>query len=273
MLGVLRRPRWVGYLVLGVVFGILTANLGLWQWHRHEAKVERRTLIETNYDAAPVAVSVLLPDPDGTFPAPEQWRRVEAQGRYAPDLQHLVRNRPHEGVYGYEVLVPLLLDDGTALVVDRGWVRNAATATTLPDVPAAPEGEVEVTGWLRPGEPDLGRDLPPGQLASVDLARLEAATGLDVLPGYAVLGTEVPAPAGRPAPLGRPSTALGSHFAYALQWWLTVPVGLILVLVMARQTARDEAAERGGTGTGTGTGRVVAAARPRKVRIWDEEDG
>ncbi|MFC6421443.1 SURF1 family protein [Ornithinimicrobium tianjinense] len=262
----LRRPRWVGYLVLGVLFGILTANLGLWQWHRHESKVERRTLIEANYDAAPVAVTTLLPDPEGTFPTAEQWRRVEARGRYAPELQHLVRNRPHEGVYGYEVLVPLLLDDGTALVVDRGWVRNAATAATLPEVPVAPEGTIDVTGWLRPGEPDLGRDLPAGQVASIDLPRLEESTGLDVLPGYAVLDTEVPAPPTRPEPLGRPSTALGSHFAYALQWWLTVPVGVILVLVMARQTARDEAVERDGHGS------VAAPVRPRKVRIWDEED-
>lgn len=264
MLAVLRRPRWIAYLLLAVLFGVATANLGLWQWHRHEEKVERRALVEGNYDAPAVPVAALLPDPGGAFPGPEQWRRVQARGTYREAHQHLVRNRPHRGVFGYEVLVPLDLGDGTAVTVDRGWVRNAATATTLPDVPPPPAGEVTVTGWLRPAEPDLGRDLPAGQLASVDLGRLASATGLDLLPGYLVLDGEEPAPAVRPEPLEPPDTGLGSHFAYALQWWLTVPVGLVLVLVMARQTARDEDEATGATPS--------RAARPRKVRIWDEED-
>lgn len=264
MLAVLRRPRWIAYLLLAALFGVVTANLGLWQWHRHEAKVAERDLVEANYGAPPVPVGTLLPGPAVPFPADAEWRRVQARGTYAADLQHLVRNRPHSGVYGYEVLVPLLLPDGTAVAVDRGWVRNAATAATVPEVPAPPPGEVVVTGWLRPAEPDLGRDLPPGQLASVDLRRLASATRLDLLPGYVVLGTEEPAPPARPEPLEAPDTALGAHFAYALQWWLTVPVGVVLVLVMARQTARDEAAAEAG----------VPAARPapRRTRIWDEED-
>lgn len=282
MLEVLRRPRWIAYLLLAVLFGVATVNLGLWQWQRHEEKVERRDLVTANYDAAPLPVVSLLPDAAADFPAGEQWRRVEARGVYAPDRQHLVRNRPHQRVYGYEVLVPLLLADGTAVVVDRGWVRNAPTAATLPEVPEPPSGPVTVTGWLRPGEPDLGRDLPGGQVASIDLPRLEAATGLDLLPGYVVLATEDPAPAAAPELLDPPDTRLGSHFAYALQWWVTVPVGLVLVLVMARQTARDEAGERGEGGERGERGEggeeagdgipVRAAARPRKVRIWDEED-
>ncbi|SOC54490.1 SURF1 family protein [Ornithinimicrobium cerasi] len=264
MLAVLRRPRWIAYLLLAVLFGVATANLGLWQWYRHEEKVERRDLVEANYDAAAVPVDVLLPDPDGDFPGGEQWRRVEARGTYRAGEQHLVRNRPHRGVFGYEVLVPLDLGDGTAVAVDRGWVRNAATAATLPDVPEPPAGEVTVSGWLRPAEPDLGRDLPTGQLASVDLDRLAGATGLTLLPGYLVLGDEQPAPPTRPELLEPPDTGLGSHFAYALQWWLTVPVGLVLVLVMARQTARDEA-EQAGT-------LPRSEPRSRRVRIWDEED-
>lgn len=270
MLEVLRRPRWIAYLLLAVLFGVITANLGLWQWHRHEEKVERRALVTTNYDAPPAPVASLLPDPAGTFPASEQWRRVEARGVYAPEAAHLVRNRPHQGVYGYEVLVPLVLADGSAVAVDRGWVRNAPTAATLPEVPEPPEGPVTVTGWLRPGEPDLGRDLTAGQLASIDLPRLEAGTGLDLLPGYVVLATEDPAPAAAPELLDPPDTRLGSHFAYALQWWLTVPVGIVLVLVMARQTARDEAGERRGNGDPDGI--PARPARPRKVRIWEEED-
>ncbi|MGD8149023.1 SURF1 family protein [Ornithinimicrobium sp. Y1694] len=283
MFSVLRRPRWLAYLALAVLFGIITANLGLWQWHRHEEKVERRDLIERNYDAAPVPVGDVLSGPGGELPEGDQWRRVEATGTYAVDAQHWVRNRPHLGVYGFEIVVPLVLEDGTALTVDRGWVRNAPVAAQLPEVPDPPSGEVTVTGWLRPSEQDLGRDMPEHQLASIDIPRLSAASGLELLPAYILLESEDPAPDERPAAAEPPDTLLGSHFAYAIQWWLTVPVGLILVLVMARQIARDEAEESGGRAVGSGavgSGRVARGAepaqpkakKPTKVRIWDEED-
>lgn len=259
MLRVLRRPRWIAYLLLGVLFGVLTYNLGQWQYGRHLDKVERRDLITANYDAAPVPLATLLPGPDAALQADDEWRRVTATGTYDAQGQHLVRNRPRDGIYGYEVLVPLELVDGSAVAVDRGWVRNAETAATLPDVPPPPTGQVTVTGWVRPSEPDLGRDLPVAQLASIDLPALQQATGTDLLDAYIVLQAEDPA-VDRPAALERPDTGLGSHFAYALQWWMTVPVGVILVLVMAHQLAQEE------------SGRPPRVRRPKKVRIWDEED-
>lgn len=258
MLGVLRRPRWIAYLLLAVVFGVLATLLGQWQFGRYEDKAERRDLIEANYDAPAVPLEEVLAGPGVPLAHADQWRRVSVTGEYAPEDEHLVRNRPQQGVFGYEVLVPLVLDDGSAVAVDRGWVPSAQTAATRPEVPPPPAGQVSVTGWLRPSEPDLGRDLPEGQLASIDLPALGQATGLELVGAYLILEAEDP-PAARPAALAAPDTRLGSHFAYALQWWLTVPVGVVLVLVMARQTARDEAG-------------LPRQARERKVRIWDEED-
>ncbi|WP_298886301.1 SURF1 family protein [uncultured Serinicoccus sp.] len=277
---VLRRPRWLGYLALAVLFAVITAGLGTWQWNRHEARVEDRAVVEANYDQTPVPLDEALGRQDELAGA-QRWTRVEVTGRYLPDQQHLVRNRPYEGVFGYEVLVPLALPDGTALAVDRGWVPNAPTAQQLPDVPDAPAGQVTVTGWLLPSERDLGREPVQGQLASIDLGALGAATGLDLRSAYLVLDEEQPAAATRPEPLAAPDTGLGSHLAYALQWWLTVPVGLLLVLVMARREAQDEdefAPEPGDPPVPVGSRpRPSSPARRRpprrhKVRIWDEED-
>lgn len=259
MLGVLRRPRWIAYLLLAVLFGTITAGLGLWQYGRYQEKAERRHLIATNYSAPPVPLADVLTGPGAPLAHDDQWRRVEVTGSYAADAEHLVRNRPREGVFGYEVLVPLVLADGSAVTVDRGWVPSGRTAATRPEVPPPPTGEVTVTGWLRPSEPDLGRDLPAGQLASIDLPALGAATGLDLVGAYVLLQGEDPE-VPRPEPLPEPDVRLGSHFAYAIQWWLTVPAGVILVLVMARQQALDDA------------GKPRREPRPRKVRIWDEED-
>lgn len=276
---VLRQPRWLAYLLLAVLFGVATAFLGSWQMERHEQRVDRRELIETNYLGDPRPLVEVLPPGEELNPG-QEWTRVQVRGSYVAEDQHLVRNRPHQRVYGYQVLVPLRTDAGQVLAVDRGWVPNAPSAAEAPDAPAPPQGEVEVVGWLRPSEPDLGRDLPDGQLASIDLPRLEAATGLDLADAYLVLETEDPAPAERPAQLDPPDTGLGSHFAYALQWWLTVPVGMVLVLVMARREAKDEEDQDAeepalvGSGTPGRTGSAPAGKprRPRKVRIWDEED-
>jgi cytochrome oxidase assembly protein ShyY1 len=258
VLRVLRRPRWIAYLLLAVLFGVLAAGLGQWQYGRYQDKAERRDLIEANYGAAPVALEEILADPGAPLPPDDEWRRVSVTGRYEAAAEHLVRNRPQQGTFGYEVLVPLVLDDGSAVAVDRGWVPSGQTAATRPDVPLPPPGEVTVTGWLRPSEPDLGRDLPDGQLASIDLPALADATGLPLVQAYLILESEDP-PADRPVALAAPDVRLGSHFAYALQWWITVPVGVVLVLVMARQQAQEE------------SGRP-RERRPRKVRIWDQED-
>lgn len=261
---ILRQPRWLLYLVLAVVFGVITAMLGAWQWDRHQDRVERRDVIEANYFGDPQPLVEVLPRGQD-LPAEDEWSRVTVSGTYDTASQHLVRNRPHQRVYGYEVLVPLVLDDGQVLVVDRGWVQNAPTASELPDVPDAPRGQVEVQGWLRPSEPDLGRDLPAGQLASIDLPRMSEVLNTPVVGAYLVMEAESPAPAARPAPLDPPDTGLRSHFAYALQWWLTVPVGLVLVLVMARREAQEQSGE-------TPPRSASGPPRPKKVRIWDEED-
>lgn len=262
MWSVLRQPRWLLYLVLAVLFGVITALLGMWQFDRHQDRVERRDVIESNYFGEPEPLVEVLQRGE-TLAFGDQWSRVSVSGVYAAEDQHLVRNRPHQRVYGYEVLVPLVLDDGQVLTVNRGWVQNAPTASEIPDVPEPPQGQVEAQGWLRPSEPDLGRDLPAGQLASIDLPRLSEAIDEPLVGAYLVLESENPAPAERPVALDPPDTGLRSHFAYALQWWLTVPVGLILVLVMARREAQEQ--------SGTGPART-SPPKPKKVRIWDEED-
>ena len=100
---------------------------------------------------------------------------------------------------------------------------------------------------------------------------------------------ETPQPAEqRPAAADPPDTGIGVHLAYALQWWLTAPVGLILIWVMARREWREEhhrhTSHAGPSGDGdpgfagdADSPAVLAAAgaptKPRRRRIWDEEDG
>jgi cytochrome oxidase assembly protein ShyY1 len=260
---VLTSRRWLGAFAVALAFAVAAFFLGQWQWHRYEAKAARADRIHSHYDAKPQPLtSVLGAEP---MPLSREWTRVTMQGRYAVDRTLLVRNRPYEGTYGYEVLVPFQDSSGGTVLVDRGWVQNAKTAETLPDVVPAPTGDVTVTGWLRRSEPSLGKTLPRGQLASINLAEAGSQVGRPLLGGYVVLGVER-LPDGtapdRPTALEPPDTDLGPHQAYAFQWWFAMVAGFVLVWFGARREylEGDDAPER------------TEPARPKKVRIWDEED-
>lgn len=260
----------LGGLALALAFAVICVLLGRWQWGRYEDRQVRAAAVTAHYAASPVPVASVV----GRLPLSEddQWLRVTATGRYAAAQQLLVRNRALDGQPGLEVLVPLDLDGalaGRRLLVDRGWVPNADSASQLPTVPAVPAGDLTVQGWLRSGEADLGKDLPPGQLASIDIGAAQAQAGGDLLNAYLDLesestGTGTPP---RPAPLEAPDTGLGPHQAYAFQWWLTSVFGFVLVghrLRVAGAAAREGVDDDGDP--------VLAAPRARKVRIWDEED-
>ncbi|WP_270889376.1 SURF1 family cytochrome oxidase biogenesis protein [Pedococcus sp. 5OH_020] len=264
MLRVLISRRWLGALAVALAFAVAAFFLGRWQWHRYEAKAARADRIHAHYDARPRPVEDVL----GAAPLPLalEWTRVTMHGRYAGSQTLLVRNRPFEGTYGYEVLVPLVDDQGSTVLVDRGWVVNAKTAETPPQVPPAPSDAVTVTGWLRRSEPSLGRRPPAGQLASINLQEASRQVGRPLLGGYVVLeverrpdGTSPP----RPTPLEAPDTDLGPHQAYAFQWWAAMAGGFVLVWFGARREYREGKALEPGAS-------LVPAAR--KVRIWDEED-
>ncbi|MHB8274280.1 MAG: SURF1 family cytochrome oxidase biogenesis protein [Dermatophilaceae bacterium] len=271
--------RWLTALAVATLFAIACAFLGQWQWHRHQDKAAKAQRINSHYLASPVPLSRVLQGPGTTLPRAEEWTLVTATGRYTDRSLMLVRNRPNHGVFGYEVVVPLELGDGTSLLVDRGWIPNGRTAADPSPVPATPAEDITVTGWLRVGEPSLGRQMPAGQLASVNVAEARAQTGASLYGAYLIARDEAgtPGQAGipreqivRPQALEAPDTDQGPHLAYALQWWLASPVGLVMVFVGARREYLE-----GSEPTAPAPGRSAGPARPlkmRKTRIWDEED-
>jgi cytochrome oxidase assembly protein ShyY1 len=282
VLRVLISRRWLGALAAATGFAVAAFFLGQWQWHRYEGKAARADRINAHYSAQPRPLTdVLGPAP---MPLSEEWTRVTATGRYAVDRTLLVRNRPYNGTYGYEVLVPFTVTGsgagssgggagagpgaGPTVMVDRGWVVNAKTAESAPSVPAAPTRTVTITGWLRRAEPSLGKSLPKGQLASINLGEASQQVASPVLGAYVDLeverladGTAPP----RPTPLEAPDTDLGPHQAYAFQWWMGMVGGFVLVWFGARREYREGLPDTGEVASG--------ARRPKRTRIWDEEDG
>lgn len=247
--------RWVGFHVLTVVMCCLFVAASMWQVDRRDQRGALNAVIEANAGAPPAAVEDLLPvlergDRTGLPGArAAHWRTVTATGRYDSAAELLVRNRTLSGAgVGFEVLTPLVTEDGTALVVDRGWVAAAGSAQTLPEVPPAPAGEVTVTGRVRPGEATPARDEPPaGQLLAVDVGRVAAQVPYPVYDGFVQAVSEQPAAAGQvgldapvaPQRLPEPQTSSGPHLAYAVQWALFVVVALGGWVMIIRREAID----------------------------------
>lgn len=254
--------RWLGALVLAALFAVAAYHLGFWQYHRHEAKVERNALLDEHYRADPVPVAGVIA---GAGVAPDaEWTRVTVRGSYV-EGPLFVRGRPNDGTVGLEVLWALRpTDGGTDVLVDRGWVAASDRgASVLPEVPPAPTGEVTVVGWARHGEASPGRAPAPGQIANLSVRDASAALGTPLLPGYVLLQSEVlpdgSTPA-RPQALAPPDRSLGPHLAYAYQWWMATVTGFVLVGFGVRREERLAHPEK-------------YPPKPKKVRIWDEEDG
>lgn len=269
--------RWLTALSVATLFAVACFFLGQWQWHRHEDKAARAQRINSHYLATPVPLSHVLTGPDASLPRAEEWTLVTETGRYADQSLMLVRNRPNHGVFGYEVVVPLRLANGASLLVDRGWIPNGPSATQPSMVPATPTGDITVTGWLRVGEPSFDRQMPKGQLASLNIAEARVQTGTPLYGAYLIARNETGAPGqqiARPQALEQPDTDEGPHLAYALQWWLASPAGFVMVFFGVRRELRE-----GSGSTMPAPGGSSASPRPgpprkaRKIRIWDEEDG
>ena len=265
--------HWLTMLAVAAIFAVACFFLGRWQWGKHVDSSANADRINSHYYASPVPLSKAMPRADVNLTQAQEWTMVTATGRYAASHLMLVRNRPNYGVFGYEVVIPLELADGTSILVDRGWIPNGPTASEPSRPPITPAGVITVTGWLRPGEPSLGHKMSNGQLASINLNEAHTQTGIRLDGAYLIRRSETVPPGERiehPQPLAPPVTDLGPYLAYALQWWLALPVGFVLVFVWVRREYLE-----GDEPLISPPGSATLPARPARVKktwIWDEED-
>ena len=202
--------------------------LSLWQFHRLDDRKAFNREVTERSSLSVVDVGTL----DISDPAAVQWRPAGARGTFLPDEQVLIVNRSQGGVAGMNVLTPLLLDDGRAIIVNRGFIALNATP------PAAPSGEVKVVGLLRSTE---GRTTGQAREASgelteffrLDIARLQEQIEPELLNVALVAEVSEPADSTTLLPVSSPELSEGSHLSYAIQWLIfatAVIVGWILAV-------------------------------------------
>ncbi|KPI13678.1 Surfeit locus 1 family protein, partial [Actinobacteria bacterium OK074] len=219
----LLTPRWLAVNVLALLAIPFCVFMGSWQLSRFEGRVqdgrEATEQVENAHKEAPRPLAKLLPVDQAT-----SGKRVTATGRYGKQL--LVPDRQLDGKDGYYVLTLLRVDGGRALPVVRGWRPGSADAAW---VPAAPTGEVTVTGVLQASE-DPGTNgvtsvggLPAGQVGVISAASLVNLVPYDLYDAWITLSTAdsgmKAVPASAPANTGLDLKAF-QNLGYTGEWFV-----------------------------------------------------
>lgn len=250
--GFLRRPRWIAFSLLIVVLMVVMVNLGFWQLRRLDQRQQANRAV-TQRSSEPIAPIAELVKPTSDRAAVEavQWRQIEATGTFDVAHEVFVRDRSLDGRAGLHAATPLVLADGTAILVNRGWVPVPQTVQGVPSAPPPPSGQVTVVGRLRPSQQRglLGPTDPPvGVLvafARLDVPRIQKQVPEPLLPAYVELTSPAPT-ADLPKVLPLPELDDGPHLSYALQWFAFTVLAAIGWWLMARRTARQQTRPTGG---------------------------
>ncbi len=251
------RPKWILSHLFVLAMVVVMVNLGFWQLRRLDQRKAENHRIEERIAAAPAPVTDLLTAGDDFGSAglararSVEYRQVTASGTYRRDQEVLVRGRSLNGAAGSWVLTPLVLDDGTALVVNRGWIPNDGSKQSVPATFAAPAGRVQVVGLLQTTQTrgSFGaRDPATGtltNLARADIARLQEQVPERLIPAYVQLERQQPTtdPQTTPTVLPGPELSEGPHLSYMIQWWSFSAMALAIYPFILRRAARDR--ERG----------------------------
>jgi cytochrome oxidase assembly protein ShyY1 len=195
----------------------LAVGLGLWQlgaWQQHRDDAARDLA-----DQPAVPLSQLMTG-DSPFPGRSVDQPVAFTGTWLGQDTLYVSDRELHGRSGYWVVTPVLVD-GTrsAMPVVRGWSAHPSAS--------APEGAVQVTGWLQATEAGDGVDADPDDdvIPSMRVASLVEHVDEDLYSGYVVAktvssgtGTSIE-PVTPPRSEGVSATTGLRNLLYGIEWW------------------------------------------------------
>lgn len=256
MLDIMRRPKWIGLLVLVLAIAAVFALLGQWQLAR---AVESGVVLERTTERALPLTTIVQPQQ----PVPElsSGQRVSVRGAWHPADFDIVADRVNGGINGYWVIGHVSVDaDGGAtpgpgaagLAVALGWSENLDAARDVIDaqVTQAPSvGAEKILGRFLPSEapevPDEESD--PYEMTTMSVAALinrwQDFEG-DAYSGYVVLDE---APAGlvtidSPAPSQEVQLNWLNIF-YAAEWVIFAGFAIFIWFRLVRDELEKETEE------------------------------
>jgi surfeit locus 1 family protein len=231
----LERRDWAG-LVVALAIAAACVRLGFWQLDRLGQRRARNAAARAARAQPPLAVTG-----SSTVDSALE-RRVHARGLFDYVHEQLWHGRAYEGVPGVDLITPLRLADGAAVLVDRGWAPS-------------PDGYHVDQGAYREADTAdvLGLGMPaPRARGDVDPARLRDSVPypllpfvIQQLPSSTALGREPPSPAARPLRWPAPELSDGPHLSYTIQWFSFAAIILVGSWALARKRAREGGVPQG----------------------------
>lgn len=217
----------LGFSLFALCGVLLLLGLGFWQIERQAWKHDLMARINDRM-AAP---AVDFPAAATESPAWD-YRQVKATGvfDYTKEL-HLAARDVRHSAYGYQILVPLRLEDGRWLLVSRGWVpqeKKAAASRAEGQV----AGTVTVTGIAR--LPQGRRWMAPENNPErnvwlwLDMVAMAKAAGVEQFAPLYLEADATSNPGGWPRGGQTRVRFTDNHFIYAITWF-SLALALIMV--------------------------------------------
>jgi cytochrome oxidase assembly protein ShyY1 len=251
----LLTPRWLAVSVVALLAVVFCVFMGTWQLSRFEVRVDQHKTARHDRGRiaaeAAVPLASVLPDTRSQVPGDASGRVVSATGRYDAGHQLLVPDRTLDSRAGFYVLTPLRVAGGAAIPVVRGWLPgDASAAGRSRSVPAAPTGQVTVTGALQYPE-STGTDgvsasgaLPSGQLGVISAASLVNVLPYPVYSGW-MTANHPPAPLTAVPPAAPPGSGLDlkafQNLGYTGQWFVFAGFAVFMWFRLVRREAEARA--------------------------------
>jgi len=220
----------------------VTARLGVWQLDRAAQKNTLQAALDGRRTLPPLATAELATNEAQA--STQHYRPIVAEGRWVADHSVYLENRQMNGRPGFYVVTPLLLADGSAVAVQRGWLPRDAADRTKIAAPVTPDGPVRVAGHIAP---------PPGRLydfggaaggairQNLDLAAFAVELHRPLRPLSIVQDDGPLTPQdGLLRQWPRPAADVQKHYGYAFQWFAmaTLILGLYVWFQLIRPRLR-----------------------------------
>jgi surfeit locus 1 family protein len=234
------RWRWIPFIATVVVIAIGIA-LGQWQLRRADQKEAMARRIAQSEKLPPLSL-----DPSrvqsGNLDA-MLFRTVLVSGEFLRDWPVYLDNRPHQGVAGFYVMMPLKIAGSEShVLVARGWVPRDPSDRAKRPALTTPTGQVRIAGRVTT---DAGRLLQLGRATPLqsgailqnvrpsDFARDAHLPMLDFIIEQSgeiqAGGMQVKDNLVRDWP--QPSSGSERNLGYAFQWYALAATALLFFLV------------------------------------------
>jgi surfeit locus 1 family protein len=221
---------WFG--LVAFVFILLFVRLGFWQLSRADEKKHMLKAYQELKERAPIAWQ-----PGDALPL--QYQPIKVEGRFLSDVL-LLDNQHYRHQFGYHVISPFVLGNGSMVLVDRGWLAGDVTRQKVPQV-NNPSATMSLSGttyypsektWLL-GDAIEQKSAQVAVIELIDTQLISQFLHKSAYPFIIRLGKKEANGYVRHWPIV--AMPPQRHYAYALQWFAMALMVFLLLIKMKRK--------------------------------------